>query len=124
MLAVTLEETVLVLFFLIIEDNFQYNTVGNYDKFSNFGAHTHTNTFEDYIFYINIPTKNTDAEGFHHNKVRDGIRGTSTAVKLDFTGGTHVFANYNCEIFKRVDGTARLSYVDNNDTTVITDYNS
>ena len=32
---------------------------------------------------------------------------------MDFTLSTHVYGSYYCEIFKRVDGTSLLRYMDN-----------
>ncbi|MEY2701587.1 MAG: hypothetical protein RLY43_220, partial [Bacteroidota bacterium] len=39
----------------------------------------------------------------------------------DFTAATHVYQSYDCNLFYREDGTAKLSYVNNSDALTIVD---
>ena len=52
---------------------------------------------------------NTIGNGFYSNTIKSNIG------EINFTQATHVYGNYDCEIFKRLDGTVRLRYTDNND---------
>ncbi len=53
---------------------------------------------------------NTVTDGFTMNEVAD-----NAIVSVDFTGASHVYASYNCYLYKRPDGTAKLRYYDNAD---------
>lgn len=54
----------------------------------------------------------TFTAGFTRNKVRCDL----TAV--DFTGATHVYSSYTCDIIERSDAVQRLAYVNGTDTVV------
>jgi hypothetical protein len=45
-------------------------------------------------------------------------------TSTDFTLAIHVYADYTCTIFKRSDGTLRLSYIDGTDTIQYTAINA
>jgi hypothetical protein len=45
-------------------------------------------------------------------------------TSTDFTLATHVYADYTCTIFKRSNGTLRLSYIDGTDTIQYTNVNA
>jgi hypothetical protein len=104
-----------------IENVFNSNTIGTgfYGNKIGFGFNSNTlgNNFTQNsiasIFY-----QNTVGDGFTNNRIEDNITG------VDFTTATHVYASYNCAIFKRVDGTARLSYFDNSDVQQVVNANA
>ena len=93
-----------------IGNNFESNTIGNY-------------------FINNVPigdnfNNNMIGNGFDSNNVSSGFTLNDIKVSIsttDFTSATHVYGDYNCEIFKRSgDGTLRLSYYDSSDVLNIT----
>ena len=53
---------------------------------------------------------NTIGAGFKMNEVAD-----KAIASVDFTAATHVYGAYNCYLYKRPDGTAKLRYYDNSD---------
>jgi len=75
-----------------IENGFQANTIG---------TDFNTNTIGDRFYW------NTIEDGFYNNAISNNIN------TLDFTLATHVYGAYDCEIFKRQDGTVLLKYMDN-----------
>jgi len=98
-----------------VGDNFGYgfstsqgNVIGNY---------CYSNTFGEY-FYNNVI-----ADGFYSNTIVDYFQENNIKVSIsstDFTSSTHVYGDYNCEIFKRSDTAIRLSYYDSSDILNIT----
>jgi hypothetical protein len=93
--------------------NFNSNSVGTYFNNNSVGAN---------VQYIITPSKGSAATGFHNNTIRDGVFG-GLGTELDFTCSTHVFLDYNCEIYRRPDGAIRLTYKDDADATIVCDYN-
>ena len=86
------------------------NTFGNNIGGNTFGSNTQNNTFG------NTTNGNTFGDDTQYNTFGDDIQG------IDFTitpTPTHIYANYPCNIFKRQDGTVRLSYYDDTDTLVV-----
>lgn len=71
------------------------------------GNNCYSNTFKlrckDLIIFDNA----------RYNTFEERIQG------LNFEHATHIYQSYPCRIFKRLDGTARLSYVDNSDALVV-----
>lgn len=49
---------------------------------------------------------------------------SSVFTPTDFATATHVYGAYDCEIFRRQDGTERLKYIDNTDAVVVTNVNA
>lgn len=74
--------------------NFSKNLIGN-----NFSRNTTVDTF----------SSNTIVDNFKWNIIQTGISG------YDFSTSTHVYGNYNCNMFSNSLGYARLSYYDNSD---------
>jgi len=99
------------------ENNARSNFIGN-----NIGDNIYGNVFGNDLSYLIIPSK-TSGNEFRNNIIHDGARPT-LPEKLDFTDATHVFNNYNCEIYRRLDGTIRLKYMNNDDELTVVDYNS
>jgi hypothetical protein len=97
-----------------IENEFTNNTIGNYFT---------KNTIKNSVSYIITSDSTSVAEAFQLNTIQDGVHG-SNGSELDFTSATHVYGEYNCELFKRQDGSIRLKFYNNNDEIVITDYDS
>jgi len=95
--------------FNVIGDNFQSNTIGNF-----FGNNNVQNLFQnntvDNDFQLNVISSN-------FNKTNIG----NTVQSLDFTGATHVYNNYDKNIFNNFDSLPRLSYFNSNDQLVVTD---
>lgn len=107
---------------------FSYNTIGSYfynntigDGFG-YGFSTSQGNKIGNFFY-----SNTIGEYFYNNEIVDGfylntvvdyfqLNNVKTSLSsIDFTLSTHVYGNYNCEIFKRQDSNNRLSYYDGAD---------
>jgi hypothetical protein len=80
--------------FNIIGGSFAQNTIGAGGTMNNIGSNV---------------TGNTAEGSFQYNNIASGI------TNVDFTGASHVYAAYNCDIFVRSDTTYRLSYVDGSD---------
>jgi hypothetical protein len=102
----------------------QYNTFGNFCFNNIFGNNCNSNSFQNNCF------NNTAGDNFDNNFINVGINrnifGTSCAYNIfynvsniDFTSATHVKNPYTCELFTRVDGTAKLKYVNNSDVQLI-----
>jgi len=87
--------------------SFGYNEIGNRMRYNEFGAK---------VEYLVTP--NSGALYFTANKINSGVKG-SFGSTINFTGATHAYQDYNCEIFKRQDGTIKLKYVNNTDTEVV-----
>jgi hypothetical protein len=77
-----------------ILDDFKYNTIG--------------------IGFIT----NTVGNSFQINQIDYSLQSTN------FSLATHVYGDYNCQIFKRSDGTLRLSYIDGSDVIQYTAVNA
>ena len=63
-------------------------------------------------------TGNIIGGGFHHNKIEDGLN-YELEIGIDFTSATHVYAAYDCTIYIRPDGTAKLRYYNDSDALVV-----
>ena len=91
-----------------IGDNFFDNNIGyNFSKNfigNNFSKNTTVNTF----------SSNIVGNNFKWNTIRTGVS------SYDFTSATHVYGNYNCDIFSNSLGFVRLSYYDGSDVKHIT----
>ena len=92
---------------------FNTNTIG-----ANFGNNTIGASFENNTIGAWF-SNNTIGEGFIGNTVTDNFTMNEVADVaingVDFTGASHVYASYNCYLYKRPDGTAKLRYYDNVD---------
>jgi hypothetical protein len=85
--------------------NFGENFIGYYFN-NNSIAHFFTRNHIDSYFNGNtIPQP-----GFKLNNVK-----YSNLSGIDFTYATHVYGEYNCDLFKNSSGTDRLSYYDSSD---------
>lgn len=86
-----------------IDDNFQKNTIDDNFLFNIIG--------DSFIFNtIGAPFQsNIIGPEFQLNNISKGTNIVSTNFTI---GATFVYGDYNCNIFKRLDGTVRLSYVD------------
>ena len=95
------------------------NTFGNYTQYNTFGNDAGNNTFGDDTnnnTFGNNTNNNTFGNNTNNNTFGNSI------VSIDFTitpTPTHIYGNYLCNIFKRQDGTVRLSYYDNTDALVV-----
>lgn len=90
-----------------IGNNFESNIIGNY-----FGSGSGGNAIGD-DFKINVINdefqQNIITNGFNQNLIK------TTVTATDFSPSTHVYGNYNCEIFKNSSSNNRLSYYDSSD---------
>jgi hypothetical protein len=96
-----------------IGNNFNNNTIGN-----NFGYNTIGNSFGSNIIGNNFGS-NIIGNFFSNNTISNFFGLNSIKVSLssaNFTSATHVYGEYNCEIFRRSDNTLQLSYIDGNNT--------
>ncbi len=118
-------------YFNTIGDNFHHNTIGNSFQSNNIGNVFYFNTIgNDFgdnttgnVFFSNTIGNNfnynTIGDTFHSNTIGNGFNYNtikSNIGDIDFTQATHVYGEYDCEIFKRLDGTVRLRYTDDTDT--------
>ncbi len=93
--------------------NFSYNTIVANFRSNTIGANFSYNTIGKIFSYNTIGArfqKNTITHSFVMNEVAD-----NAIYNIDFTGASHVYASYNCYLYKRPDGTAKLRYYDNAD---------
>ncbi len=103
-----------------IDYYFNTNTVGNYFYSNKIGGDFHSNT-------VGIAcTSNTIGYNFGYNTVGDGFGSNTvgdnfyyntigyTFERINFLTATHVYGTYDCTLFKRLDGTPKLRYFDNN----------
>jgi hypothetical protein len=102
----------------IISNGFNNNNIGNYFGDDGSGTNGGNDIGTDFIF-------NQIGSFFYSNQIDDNFQRNQieySPSSTDFTAGpaTHVYGDYNCTIFKRPDGTLRLSYYDNSDVLNIT----
>lgn len=80
------------------------------------GDYSANNIFNTGVF------KNYFGLYFSNNLVPTGTKLNnfkSDINNIDFLLSTHIIGDYNCEIFKRQDGSFRLSYIDDMDTLIV-----
>jgi len=115
---------------------FIYNTVGSGFIYNTVGYSFNANTIGDVFRYNTVGygfTTNTVGYGFIYNTVRTGFIYNTVGDKFkyndlkysptstNFSTATHVYADYNCEIFRNSAGVLRLKYVDDADVDKIVD---
>jgi hypothetical protein len=96
-----------------IGNGFNNNTIGESFNSNKIGDGFGANTIGDYF------NTNTIGNSFQNNTIVNDFRWNTikySVLTTDFSLATHVYADYNCEIFKRSDNTLRLSYIDGSDT--------
>ena len=99
-----------------VGNEFCNNTVGNYFGSNKVGNRFCNNTVGNYFNHNTIEddfNTNTIGNNFKYNDLKYSLS------SVNFTTATHVYADYNCEIFKKSTGVLRLKYVDGNDADVI-----
>lgn len=111
-----------------IGSNFQSNTIGDGFGFgvgsaqgNTIGNYFYNNTIGEY-FYNNVVV-----DGFYSNTIVDSFQLNNVKFSLsstDFTSATHVYGNYNCELFINFTLAQRLSYYDGSDVLTIVNINS
>ena len=84
------------------------NVVGNYFQDNDIGEYFYDNTVGDNF------TTNTIVNDFQMNRVCNSV------TSNNFSGATHVYGFYNCEIFTKAGGGQKLSYYDSSDVLNIT----
>lgn len=95
---------------------FTSNKVGSAFRLNTMGRVTSNNDFGNGFI------GNYAGNGFQMNDVQNSFNIDSNPV--DFTGATHVYAAYNCNLFIRQDGTKKLSYFDNSDVLTVVNANA
>jgi len=97
----------------LIGSNFNNNTVNNGFQLNEIGESFQSNNILDNFY------SNKILDGFASNaNIGDNFRRNIIEYNLsaiDFNTATHVYGDYNCTLFKRSDGTGRLSYYDATD---------
>lgn len=122
-------------YFNIVGANFTRNCVGKTVNANTFDPNNNSNyygaAFNDNKTGANFTGnligyscfRNTFGISTQRNVMKQGFQMNATAHNsiqdVDFTSSTHVYGLYNCELFKRQDGTARLRYTDNSDVDTI-----
>ena len=99
--------------------NFNSNSIGAYFNSNSIGANFNSNSIGSNFYYNSIGAnfrQNTIADNFNN------VAGSATGV--DFSAASHVYAQYTCTLFTRVDGTPRLKYCNDSDVEVIVAANS
>ena len=107
-----------------IGSNFQSNAIadgfgfgGGYERGNTIGNGFVSNTVGEY-FYNNVI-----ADGFYFNIIVDYFQLNDVKFSLsstDFSSSTHVYGNYNCELFLNQSSNSKLSYYDSSDVLNIT----
>ena len=88
--------------------SYRGNIIGNNFYDNNIGEYFYDNTIGDNF------TNNTVVDYFQMNRVCNSV------ISNDFSGATHVYGFYNCEIFTKAGGGQKLSYYDSSDVLNIT----
>jgi hypothetical protein len=101
-----------------IGEYFYSNTVANNFITNVLGNHTRYNTFSNDVRFLLTPDK-TEETAFKYNHIKNGVKGTSDVSPLDFTSATHVFSDYNTEIFINSDAENKLWYIDDSPALVV-----
>ena len=111
-----------------IGSNFNNNSIGAYFRDNFTGAYFYNNSIGAYFnnnsigsnfrnnFIGSFFNNNSIGAYFQQNTIADNF---NNAGGVDFTAATHVYAQYTCNLFTRVDGTPRLKYCDDTDTEII-----
>jgi len=81
------------------------NTFGNGNVYNTFGSGNANHTFNIVI------SKNT-------------FKNTIDGISIDYSGATHLVGDYDCEISRRADGTAKLTYINNSDVLTVVAVNA
>jgi hypothetical protein len=105
-----------------IANFFNNNKINNGFKNNKIGTNVSTNTFGDVCLGNNIYgdfIQCSIADGFQYN-----IFTTPGPVFVTFLLSTFVYGNYNCQIFKRSDGSLQLSFIDGTNTIIYTGINA
>ncbi len=93
--------------------SFYANTIGAYFDANTIGASFSNNTIGAGFY------RNTIGAGFSRSTITDNFQMNEVAdyaiSSVNFTGASHVYAAYNCYLYKRPDETAKLRYYDNSD---------
>ena len=94
--------------------NFYYNSIGAYFSYNSIGAYFSNNSIGA-SFY-----NNSIGANFRQNTIADKFNNVAGIITgVDFTAASHVYAQYTCNLFTRVDGTPRLKYCNNSDVELI-----
>jgi len=104
-----------------ILDNFYNNHIGDNFFDNNIGYNFSKNFIGDNF------SRNTTVDNFSSNIIGDNFKWNiiQTGVSsYDFSTASHVYGNYNCNIFSNSLGFVRLSYYNSSDVLVVTDANS
>jgi hypothetical protein len=124
---------------LNIKDSFLRNTVGSYFQQNTVGDSFFGNTVGDSFSFNTVGDSfsfNRVSNSFNNNTVGDSFFGNTVGDSFqlniikrlvsftDFTSATHVYGNYNCQIFQISNGSLRLSYVDGSDVVQYTAVNA
>jgi hypothetical protein len=100
---------------------FNYNSIGAGFNSNSIGAFFNSNSIGAFFNYNSIGANfnsNSIGAGFNSNNIGAGLS------SIDFTSASHVYNAYTCTLFKREDGTAKLSYYNNSDVQVIVNANA
>lgn len=92
----------------VVGDTCVGNEIGGSCYYNVIGNNMYSNTLG-----LNFAS-NTIGNSFQYNDAKTGIT-------ADFSSASHVYATYNCQLFKNYSGADRLSYYNASDSLVITD---
>lgn len=119
-----------------IGNNFYDNTIGNFFQFNNIQNNFGNNIIGTDFSYNNIGNtfdNNSVGNIFQFNNIASEFQNNTTSINfiktnignsiasINFTGATHVYNNYDKNLFLNFDSIARLSYFNSNDQLVVTD---
>ena len=116
--------------------NFYNNSMGAYFANNSIGANFYNNSMGAYFYNNSIGANfhnNSIGENFYNNSIGENFYSNSGILSyfnindiknsintIDFSTATHVYSpTYNKTIFKRQDGTAKLSYFNNSDVLTV-----
>jgi hypothetical protein len=105
-------------FYNNIDGDFNSNTIGNYFNSNKIQSEFSSNLIGDIFFRNNLTSE------FSFNLIKDNFRYNSILANVtyeDFTLSTHVYGNYNCDIFQISSGSLRLRYYNELDILNVTD---
>ena len=110
-----------------------HNTFGNDNSFNTFGNSNSSNTFgniNSYNTFGNSNSSNTFGNRDQNNVftgiviIKNTFKNSVNGTSVNYSGATHLIGDYDCEVSRRVDGTAKLMYINNSNVLIVTNVNA
>jgi hypothetical protein len=100
-----------------------YNTFGNGNSYNTFGNGNYSNTFGNSNYYNTFGNLDQNNVFTSIIIIKNTFKNDVTGTEVDYRGATHLVGDYDCEISRRADGTAKLMYINNSDVVTVVNAN-